>query len=148
MNDRLGGTNTLYLLVEGTAEDAIKQPDVLKAMEITQRFLEQQPYVGKTLSLGDFIKRMNQAMHNEDPAYNVIPDNRDLISQYLLLYSMSGEPGDFDSYVDYGYQSANIWVFLKTDNSIYLQDLIAKVNNFLPSHFGSNVRVRMAAAPR
>ena len=143
LNDQLGGTNTLYVLVEGTAEDAIKQPDVLQAMEATQKFLEQQPYVGKTLSLADFVKRMNQAMHSDDPAYNVIPDSRDLISQYLLLYSMSGEPEDFDSYVDYGYQSANIWVFLKTDNSIYLQELIAKLNNFLPAHFGNNIRVRI-----
>lgn len=143
LNDRLGGTNTLYLLVEGTAEDAIKQPDVLRAMEATQRFLDQQPYVGKTLSLADFIKRMNQAMHSDDPSYDVIPESRDLISQYLLLYSMSGEPGDFDSYVDYGYQSANIWIFLKTDSSAYLQELIAKLNNFLPAHFGNNVRVRI-----
>ena len=143
LNSRLGGTNTLYLLVEGAAEDAIKQPDVLQAMDATQRFLEQQPQVGKTLSLADFIKRMNQAMHSDDPTYNAIPENRDLISQYLLLYSMSGEPGDFDSYVDYGYQSANIWVFLKTDSSTYLQELIAKLNNFLPAHFGNNVRVRI-----
>ena len=37
MNDRLGGTSTLYLLVEGTAEDAIKQPDA-QAMETTKGF--------------------------------------------------------------------------------------------------------------
>ncbi|HEY5600002.1 MAG TPA: MMPL family transporter, partial [Candidatus Manganitrophaceae bacterium] len=130
LNDRLGGTNTLYLLVEGEKEDTLKDPAILKAIEATQRYLEQQPYVGKTLSLADFVKKMNKAMHGDDPAYDVIPDDRNLISQYLLLYSMSGEPGDFDSYVDYGYQSANIWVFLKTDSSAYLQELIGKLNRF------------------
>ncbi|MBL0038699.1 MAG: hypothetical protein IPP36_09020 [Nitrosomonadales bacterium] len=49
-------------------------------------------------------------MHGDDPAYYKIPDSQELISQYLLLYSMSGEPGDFDSYVDYGYRSANLTV--------------------------------------
>src|SRR5262249_10951799 len=66
----------------------------------TQHFLEQQPDVGKTLSLVDFIKRMNKAMHGDAPAFDAIPDSRDLISQYLLLYSMSGEPGDFDRLFD------------------------------------------------
>ena len=143
LNDRLGGTNTLYLLVEGEKEDTLKDPAILKAIEATQRYLELQPYVGKTLSLADFVKKMNKAMHGDDPAYDVIPDDRNLISQYLLLYSMSGEPGDFDSYVDYGYQSANIWVFLKTDSSAYLQELIGKLNRFFPKQFGNDVRIKI-----
>jgi len=146
LNDSLGGPNTLYLLVEGRDEDAIKDPDVLRAMEATQRFLGEQPYVGKTLSLADFVKRMNRAMHGDDPAYDRIPESRELISQYLLLYSMSGEPGDFDTYVDYGYQSANIWVFLKTDSSAYLQDLIARLHSFLPTQFGDKVRIRIGGS--
>lgn len=146
LNERLGGTNTLYLLIEGRDEDAIKEPRVLGAMEATQRFLEQQPHVGKTLSLADFVKRMNRAMNGDDPAYDRIPESRELISQYLLLYSMSGEPGDFDTYVDYGYRSANLWVFLKTDSSAYLQELIAGLNAFLPTQFGDGVRVRIGGS--
>ncbi|MBL0038700.1 MAG: hypothetical protein IPP36_09025 [Nitrosomonadales bacterium] len=58
LNDRLGGTNTMYLLVEGAGDDAIKDPKILRAIGELQRFLENQPYVGKTLSLADFIMRM------------------------------------------------------------------------------------------
>ena len=54
---------------------------------------------------------MNQAMHGDDPAFYKIPEDGNLISQYLLLYSMSGEPGDFDTYVDYNYRMANMTVF-------------------------------------
>jgi predicted RND superfamily exporter protein len=146
LNERLGGTNTLYLLVEGPGEDTIKNPQVLGAMEATQRFLEQQPQVGKTLSLADFVKRMNRAMHDDDPAYERIPESQELISQYLLLYSMSGEPGDFDTYVDYGYRSANIWVFLKTDSSSFLQQLVARLTEFLPGQFGDQVRVSIGGS--
>lgn len=141
LNEHLGGTNTLYLLVEGPGDDAIKTPKILQAMEELQRFLEKQPYVGKTVSLADFIKRMNQAMHGDDPAYFKIPDNQELISQYLLLYSMYGEPGDFDSYVDYGYRSANLTVFLKTDSSAYIEKLIEKINAFTAVNFNNNVHV-------
>ena len=55
LNNRLGGTNTLYLLIEGADEDAIKDPKILQAMESTQRFLESQPFIGKTRK----IKREN-----------------------------------------------------------------------------------------
>jgi len=141
LNGRLGGTNTVYLLVEGASDDAIKNPKTLQAMEELQRFLEQQPFVGKTISLADFIKRMNQAMHGDDPAYYKVPDNQDLISQYLLLYSMSGEPGDFDSYVDYGYRTANLTVFLKTDSSAYIETLVKKIHAFTAQHFDQSVHI-------
>jgi uncharacterized protein len=141
LNDRLGGTNTLYLLVEGASDDAIKNPKTLTAIDELQRFLENQPYVGKTVSIADFIKRMNQAMHADDASYNKIPDSQDLISQYLLLYSMSGDPDDFDSYVDYEYRTANLTVFLKTDSSAYIKNLIGKINAFVPLHFDLNVHV-------
>ncbi len=141
LNDRLGGTNTMYLLIEGASDDAIKNPKTLRAIEELQRFLENQPYVGKTLSLADFVMRMNQAMHGDDPIFYKVPDSQELISQYLLLYSMSGEPGDFDTYVDYGYRSANLTVFLKTDSSAYIEKLIEKIHAFTALHFDKNVHI-------
>jgi len=146
LNARLGGTNTLYLLVDGRRDDAIKDPEVLRAMEATQRFLEREPHIGKTVSLADFVKRMNQAMHGDDPSYDRIPETPELISQYLLLYSLSGEPGDLDAYVDYAYRSANIWVFLKTDSSAYLEALTARLNRFLPGQFGERAEVRLGGS--
>ncbi len=135
LNSHLGGTNTLALLIEGKDQDAIKDPKVLHAMDDIQRFLEQQTYegkpaVGKTVSMVDFIRRMNQSMHGDDPAYDRIPDDHNLIAQYLLLYSMSGEPGDFDSYVDNDYRLANMTAYLKTDSSAYIESLIAKLEPY------------------
>ena len=141
LNERLGGTNTLNLLIEGKDADAIKDPRVLKGIEATQRFAEVQPNVGKTLSIADFIKRMNQAMNADDPKFYVIPDSQELISQYLFLYTMSGEPGDFDSYVDYEYKIANLTVFLKTDSSAYVQELIAKLKDFTKQKLPDSITV-------
>lgn len=143
LNQRLGGTNTLFVLVEGREPDAIKDPRVLQGMDATQRFLEAQSQIGKTISLADFVKRMNRAMNGDDPTQDRIPESRDLIAQYLLLYSISGEPGDFDTYVDYEYRSANLWVFIKTDSSAYMDQLIAKLKQFVPGHFPDSVRVRI-----
>lgn len=130
LNQSLGGTNTMYLLIEGRDEDAIKQPAVLHAMARLQQMLEAQPGVGKTVSIADFVKRMNQAMHGDDPSYDRIPDSQALISQYLLLYAMSGEPGDFDAYVDSDYRHAKLAVYVRTDSTAYTEALVAKVKAF------------------
>ena len=102
LNARLGGTNTLYLLVEGAEDDAIKAPEVLRAMAATQRFLEQDPAIGKTVSLADFVRRMNQAMHGDDPAYDGIPETRELRLAVPVAVLAVRRAGDFDAYVDYG----------------------------------------------
>ena len=141
LNERLGGTNRLYVLIEGGEDGAIKDPRVLSAMAATQRFLEAQPHVGKTVSLTDFIRRMNRAMHADDPTYDRIPESRNLVAQYLLAYSLSGELEDLDSYVDDRYRSANILVLLKTDSTAYTQELISKLKTGLPEKFGGQVRI-------
>jgi predicted RND superfamily exporter protein len=146
LNARLGGTNTLFVLVEGRENDAIKDPRVLEGLAATQRFLEQDARIGKTISLADFVKRMHRAMHGDDPAHDRIPDDRNLIAQYLLLFSMSGEPGDFDTYVDYGYRAASVWAFLKTDSTAYFDGLAGRLNAFLAGRFPDGVTVSIGGS--
>lgn len=146
LNARLGGTNTLYLLVDSDTPDTIKDPSVLKAMESLQSSLEKQPLVGKTMSIVDLVKRMNKAMHGDQLAYNKIPATQELVSQYLLLYSMSGEPGDFDSYVDYDYRQAKLTAYLKTDSTAYMEDLAKKIEGFAAANFPASVRVRIGGS--
>jgi predicted RND superfamily exporter protein/outer membrane lipoprotein-sorting protein len=141
LNRYLGGTNTIFVLVKGEHEDAIKDPRTLQAIDDLQRFIERQPHVGKTISIADFVKRMHQAMNGDDPKFNAVPPSRELISQYLLLYAMSGEPGDFDTYVDYGYRLANVTVYLKSDSSADFQAVATNIEHFAATHFPPGVKV-------
>jgi len=136
LNAGMGGTNTLYLLIEGPEADSIKNPAALRAMEAVQRHLQEKyQLVGKTQSLADFMRKMNKAMHADDPKEDRLPDTRELNAQYLLLYSMSGDPGDFDTYVDYEYKAAVIWAYLKTDSTAYIEDIIADLRPFVAKQF-------------
>lgn len=143
LNERMGGTNSLYVLVRGREDDALKQPAVLEAMQALQKKLAADPMVGKTLSLADFVRRMHRAMNGDDPAFDAIPDSADLIAQYLFLYSTSGDPGDFDSYVDTNYRNGLITVFVKTDGTAYSQDLIGRVRELARTGFGPEVEVEV-----
>lgn len=146
LNGHLAGTNTLYIFIEGEQDDAIKNPAVLNAMLATQQQLLKDPQVGGTISLADFIVRMNKAMHGDDPAAATIPADANLIAQYLLLYSMSGDEGDFNSYVDSGYRNAVIQAFVKTDSSAHVKQLEAQLMPFISSTFPPGVKVRIAGS--
>ena len=143
LNTRLSGASVLYVLVDGGTDDAIKDPAVLNAMERVQEHLAQDPRVGKTLSIVDFLKRMNQAMNADKADFYRIPASRELVAQYLLLYSNSGEPQDFDAYVDNGYRKADIQMFLKTDDSIALTEIVKRTQAYAESVFPAGVRLRI-----
>jgi hypothetical protein len=146
LNAAFGGTDSIAFLVQGTRQDVIKDARVLQAMSKLQAFLETQPHVGKTQSIADMVKRMNQAMHGDDPAYHEIPSTPNLVSQYLLLYSLSGDPQDFDNLVDSGYQRAAVWTYLKTDSTSYAQELYQRAQALIAAEFPPEVTVQLGGS--
>lgn len=141
LNEALGGTNGLYIMVQGRQADALKSPQILRAVESTQRLAETLPGVGKTTSIVDLLRRMNRAMHADDPAFDVLPQSRELISQYLLLYSMSGEPDDFDAYIDKDFRSLKITLLLKSGGSAQVRPILERLQAHAAQAFGSDVTV-------
>ena len=96
-----------------------------------QEYLKLKEGVGYTLAITDFIKLMHQSMHGGDSAYYKIPDSRELVSQYLLLYSWESSSGYLDTYVDYDYREAQIVIRLNTMDVYYMVDLQKELNSFL-----------------
>jgi predicted RND superfamily exporter protein len=141
LNHYFGGTNSLFFLIEGDRQDAIKDPKVLRAMDTLQRFLDQQEGVGKTTSLADMIKKMNQSMHDNDSKMYSIPPTQDLVAQYLLLFSLSGEPQDLDNLVDSDYRRAVVQVLLKEDSTQRAETIYKAAQAVIQANFPSNVTV-------
>lgn len=134
MNARLGGTSTAYLVVQGAAEDAMKAPEMLRAIEGLQRELERDPRVGKTFSVVDYVKRINRVLHNDDPAFDRIPDSPAEVGQYLFLFGMSAKPSDLDNVVDYPFQKANLFLQLKSWDAGVMAGMIRRTEAALARH--------------
>lgn len=132
-----GGTMPFNVIVRAPAADGIKDPEMLRAMDAMLADLSRDPIVGDTRSLSEYVKRMSQAMNEDRPEAFRIPDSRDLIAQYLLFYSMSGDPGEFDDLVDYDYQASNLSVLLRTDQLSALRKVLAEVERLLDEHIRS-----------
>ncbi|HVM95888.1 MAG TPA: MMPL family transporter [Candidatus Acidoferrales bacterium] len=135
LNDKLPGTASLRLLIDGNAEDALKEPSVLQAISDLEGFLAADPEIGGINSIADHVKRMHQAMHGGDPAYYAVPDSKRLISQYLLLYGMSAGPDSLSAFVDAGFQHAVIRALSKTDSAVYSRALIDRVRRYTDRRF-------------
>lgn len=146
LNQTFGGTNSIQFLVTTPKQDGIKDPKVLQGMAQLQTFLEGQADVGKTQSLVDLIKRMNQAMHADDKAFYTLPESRELVAQYLFLYSTSGDPQDFDSFVDNDYQRASVWAYLKNDSTTSADILAHKAQAIIAKSFPPGVTVQMGGS--
>jgi hypothetical protein len=81
------------------SEGGAWEPDFLKRVDRLQSYIASQPWIRKTFSVVTLLKEMHQAMNGGDPAFHRVPETRELVAQYLLLYSMSGDPEDLDALI-------------------------------------------------
>jgi len=119
INENFGGTSSLNLILDAKGKkDMFKNPAVLKLVDKMQKNVDSKlSVVGNTFSLADYIKRMNKVMNSDKEEYNTIPNDKNMIAQYLLLYEMSGDPENLNKVVDYDYEKLNITFQLKKDDS-------------------------------
>jgi len=133
VNEKLGGINPFNIVVQAKYPDAFKQPANLEQIEALQHWLESQPEIGGVTSLVNYLKVVNRAFHDNDPAYEVIPDSKKLVGQLLFF----AESDDTERLVDSGYRTLNIIVRAKVIDSDDVKDLIGRVNERLgqlPDH--------------
>ena len=138
VNDKLGGANPLYIVLEGVRPEVFKEPANLRTIEALQKWLAAQPDIGGSTSIADYLKLVNQAFHDNDPAFYVIPESRRLVTQLLFLSSSD----ELDRIVDGRFQTTNIVLRSKAITSEAMQDLIARINKRLgdfPDHIKATV---------
>ena len=146
INEHFGGTSMLNVIFEAAEPDKFKQPQILKAVSRLQDDVESLPLVGNSFSLADYLKRMNKVMHADDETYDIIPDSKELVVQYLLLYEMSGDPENLWKVVDYNYTKANLTFQIKSDNSKVIKDVIAQIESHRPELEALNVKINFAGS--
>ncbi|TAN42708.1 MAG: hypothetical protein EPN25_02240 [Nitrospirae bacterium] len=134
INQSLGGTSLAYIVATAQEDDHMKTPEAMRYIEGLQRHLEKLPVVGKTTSVVDYVKRINRVLHDDDPKYDAVPETKEMIGQYIFLFSMSAKPSDLDNVVDYPFRRANIWVQLKTWDAQAMRDVIKVMGDYQKSN--------------
>jgi hydrophobe/amphiphile efflux-3 (HAE3) family protein len=106
VNQKLDGANAFQVVVQADGDANFKQPENLRALESLQQWLNDQKEIGGSTGLVDFVKLLNRAFHENDPAYLAVPDTERLTGQILFL----GASDELEGYVDARYQLTNIQV--------------------------------------
>lgn len=146
ISEKLSGVNVMSVILEGEEEDTFKDPIILKKMIELQKYMENFKEVDTTHSLANFIQQMNMAIYDNNPNFKTVPDNKDLVAQYLLLYSNAGDPDDFDRYVDYDYKKVSIVYQVNIYNMKFYLKLAEKIKEFVYKNFPKNIKVEVTGA--
>ena len=152
INEKAAGTSDFNIIISAKGDQPFKKPENLKVIDKLQTFLKNEPIVGKTNSLTDLLKRINYVLHENDPAYNVIPEEteensgfsgKEIISQYLLLYENGG--GDvLSDVVNSTYNRVNLRINFKSNSSSEVSDILKKINNYIRINFPQTLKVEYA----
>lgn len=155
INRHFPGTGSLHVQVDSGETDGIKNPDLLNKIRSLQDRLEAMDVVGNTLSVTDYLARMNRVMHDDDPAFDRIPgtgkeargpaagpdQGRAMVSQYLLLYDMAGG-AEMENALDDDARRANIAVNVKSNASDVYERVMQVLECAAVEIFGSREPIR------
>ena len=90
IQDNITGPTTFEIVVDSQQDGGIKAPNFLKTVDrFYEEYTENTKEVRHMGSLLDVVKRFNKVMNGDKEAFYTIPDNKNLVAQYLLLYALS-----------------------------------------------------------
>jgi hypothetical protein len=94
LDAHLSGAGALELVFDTGRVDGVKDPDFLHKLNAISMLASNFEVNGysfkKVVSIIDINKEIHQALHENNPEYYRIPDNKALIAQELLLFENSG----------------------------------------------------------
>ncbi len=146
INRSFGGTTSLNLIFQSDQKNIFKNPEVLENIVELQNKVEKLKVVGNSFSLTDYILRMNKVMNSNKEEFYTIPDDKNLIAQYLLLYEMSGDPANLWKVVNYDYNKLNLTFQLKSDNSKEMNKAIDLISENLQFFKDKSISVKYAGS--
>lgn len=120
-----------YVLDAGPAE-GINDPAFLEKVSQFTLWLESLPETTQVFSYLDTVKRLNQDMHNGDPAWYRVPESRELAGQYLLLYELSLQAGqDLNDLINHDRSKLKLTVFFHPLSNREQVALESRINQWL-----------------
>jgi predicted RND superfamily exporter protein len=130
MNEKLAGTQSLNINIESTDGSPVITPTVLEKVERFQEDVHKRfRIVGKTVSVGDYLKKMNQEMNGGSSAFYRLPETQEKAAEYLLLYS-----GNIDHMISRSRDKLRIHMSLNRSKMNELR----KVRDYAVSFFDGN----------
>jgi predicted RND superfamily exporter protein len=143
LNDKLAGTQVLNIVLDTDLSDPVGRgdaaegetvdittPAVLNKVESFSADVRKEfPFVKKVLSFNTILKKMNQEMNGGAPELYAVPQDKNLISQYLLIFT-----GDAKSVLSPNHDKLRISLNMKRSSG----DDLERVRKYAVAYFGED----------
>ena len=139
MDNEMTGTMDLRLRVEGNIQD----PNLLKKMCLIQDYMEVNDKVSISYSIADIVKQMHRIVMDDNPNFETIPQSEGKVNNLFTIYSISGDPEDFSSFVDYDYQVGLITALSKVMSTEEIFNFVMKITEYIKKEIGNNTPVEI-----
>lgn len=144
INKHLNGTSTLDIVIETSEQEGIFDPSVLMQMEALQQFALSLPHVRGAQSIVDYLKQMNRVLTTGTTTAYRLPQTRDEVAQYFLLYSFAADPDDFAQEVDYDYRTANIRITMNHGGYLQIKTVYEALDGYLKENYVGDVSATLS----
>jgi uncharacterized protein len=141
-SEYFSGDMSIRVEVDTGRRDGLADPVVLNAMlELEQFMLENG--VNKTYSMTTLVRQMNEKFNGNDTDFYAIPENGNMISQLLLLYTFQG--GTMGSLALGDFSAGTISGMYNQGSSANVSRMATLVQSYIDEHCPENgdLRVRM-----
>lgn len=117
-------------------EGGISEPEYLHYLDKFTEWARTQPEVMYVSSLSDTMKRINRSMHGDDESWYKVPEDRELASQYLLLYELSLPYGqDLTNQIDIKKSSTKVFIGFRDISSMQMKQFGARSEAWMADNF-------------
>ncbi|PKM35721.1 MAG: RND transporter [Gammaproteobacteria bacterium HGW-Gammaproteobacteria-10] len=138
LNENMGGIYTIEFVLDAQSEGGINEPDFLADADRFVAWLKTQPETIHVNTITDTFKRLNRSMHQDDPAFYRLPEERNLAAQYLLMYEMSLPYGlDLNDQVDIAKSATRIIATTENLSSSQMLDFEHRAKYWLDKNLTS-----------
>ncbi|MFP4063088.1 MAG: efflux RND transporter permease subunit [Halochromatium sp.] len=127
LTERLSGVTALEVVFEAPARDAFKQVEPLREIQAFREWIAARPEVDRVTTLVDMIEEMHWGFHAEDPEYRRLPEQSDLIAQYLFIY----DGNDLYELVDRDFRVTRVMLNLNVNGASKINAIMADIEAYL-----------------
>ncbi|MBL6985964.1 MAG: MMPL family transporter, partial [Methylobacter sp.] len=136
LHEDLAGMQVFFITVEAAQHADFKDPAELKKIEFIEQAMAKQGVYDKVTSVNDFLKLVNQEMHQGDKAFYTVPQSRELVEQYLLLFQRN----DLERVISADGRRVNLVVRHNLSKSDELNTDLAMLTNQINQALGDSNR--------
>jgi predicted RND superfamily exporter protein len=123
-----------YFGLEKEQRSIFKRPEVLRYMAGLQAHLKRVGLIGKSTSVADVVRKVNQELIDGQPENFRIPDTVPKVAECFLHYQQSHRPNDLWHLVTPDYRQANVWMQFPSGDSMNTRAAVKAVASYFKEH--------------